>query len=236
MTKSYYTVLGVEPDASQQQIKSAYRRRVKELHPDHYGQDSGPFLAVQEAYDVLSDPARRQTYDEQLTGQQRRKPPQTAARQPGGPGRSPVEPLRPAGQPVPAAPGRRYRSPVEDLSGAFETIFDRLWSDLAGSSSRQARPEREGTRFEIRLTPELARQGGRLRVVAPLAVECPACGGWGTAGFYECWECLGSGYVSANYPLYITIPAGISDGEIVRISLEPLAGAGAFLTVRFRVR
>jgi molecular chaperone DnaJ len=232
MVKSHYTVLGVEPDASPQQIKSAYRQRVKELHPDHYGQDSGPFLAVQEAYDVLSDPARRRRYDEQLTGQQRRRQkPQAASQQPGAPGRAPVEPLRPAGRSAPTVPGRRFRSPVEDLSGAFETIFDGVWSDMAGQPYRQERVQ-----FEVRLTPELARRGGRLRLLAPLAVECPACGGWGAAGFYECWECLGTGYINVDYPLFITIPAGVSDGEIVRIPLEQWAGGGAVLTVRFRVQ
>ena len=234
MAKSYYTVLGVEPDATPQQIKSAYRRRVKELHPDHYGQDSGPFLAVQEAYDVLSDPARRRTYDEQLTGKRRRRPPVPAPRQSGVPGRAPVEPLIPTGQPAHSAPGRR--APVEDFSGAVEAIFDRFWGDLAGSPYRQARRQRERAQFEVRLTPELARRGGRLQLLAPVRVECPACEGWGAAGFYECWDCQGAGWVDVDYPLSITIPAGISDGEVVRISLEQWAGDGAFLTVSFRVR
>lgn len=233
MAKNYYTILGVEPDATQQQIKSAYRRRVKELHPDHYGHDSGPFLAVQEAYDVLSDPARRRTYDEQLTGQQRRqRPPEPAPRRPG---RAPVEPLVPAGRPAHAGPGR-YSSPVEDISSAFDAIFDQFWGEPAGSPYRQARRERERAQFEVRLTPELARYGGRLRTLVPLVVECPACGGWGSAGFYECWDCLGAGYINVDYPLVFTIPAGISDGQIVRITLEQWAGDNAFLTVRLRVR
>lgn len=225
MAKSYYTVLGIEPDATPQQIKSAYRRRVKELHPDHYGQDSGPFLAVQEAYDVLSDPARRRRYDEQLTGQQRQRGPGPGPRRPGG---TPVEPLAPAGWPA------QRSSPVEGLYGAFDTIFDQSWDHLAGY--RQARRERDRAQFEVRLSPEVARRGGRLRVVVPLAVECPACGGWGTAGFFECWDCLGAGYIYVDYPLVLTIPAGISDGQVVRISLEQWAGDDAFLTVRFRIR
>jgi hypothetical protein len=54
---SHYGVLGVESDATDAEIKSAYRQRVMELHPDWYPPDSKPFLTVQEAYSVLGDPS-----------------------------------------------------------------------------------------------------------------------------------------------------------------------------------
>ena len=47
--RNYYDVLGVESDATQAEIKSAYRQRAKELHPDHYNGDSEPFRALHEA-------------------------------------------------------------------------------------------------------------------------------------------------------------------------------------------
>jgi molecular chaperone DnaJ len=62
--KNYYFILGVKSDATIKQIREAYRRLAKELHPDYYGQDSGPFIDLQEAYAVLSDPTRRRTYDD----------------------------------------------------------------------------------------------------------------------------------------------------------------------------
>ena len=60
MARNYYAILGIDPDASPDQIRSAYRRKAKELHPDHYEGSSEPFRDVQEAYEALSDPARRQ--------------------------------------------------------------------------------------------------------------------------------------------------------------------------------
>jgi len=66
MAKDYYAILGVLPTATLDEIRSAYRSRVKQYHPDHFGKDSAPFLSVQEAFDVLGDPANRRSYDSNL--------------------------------------------------------------------------------------------------------------------------------------------------------------------------
>ncbi len=63
MAKNYYAILGVLPSATLDEIRSAYRSRAKKYHPDHFGKDSAPFIDVQEAYDVLGDPAHRASYD-----------------------------------------------------------------------------------------------------------------------------------------------------------------------------
>ncbi len=55
MPQDYYLVLGITSDASQADIKDAYRRLAKEYHPDHYKGNHRPFQAIQEAYAVLSD-------------------------------------------------------------------------------------------------------------------------------------------------------------------------------------
>jgi len=65
MAKNYYLILGIASNASHEAIKAAFRQRALELHPDTSGMESGPFLEVQEAYGVLSDPERRCRYDEQ---------------------------------------------------------------------------------------------------------------------------------------------------------------------------
>ncbi len=69
MPQDYYLVLGITENASQADIKEAYRRLAKEYHPDHYKGNHRPFQAIQEAYSVLSDPARRRQHDLQAHDQ-----------------------------------------------------------------------------------------------------------------------------------------------------------------------
>src|SRR5262245_9030188 len=66
MPRDYYEVLGVKRDASEADIKRAYRKLARETHPDRNPGDKGAearFKEVQEAYDVLSDKAKREQYD-----------------------------------------------------------------------------------------------------------------------------------------------------------------------------
>src|ERR1700748_1967373 len=63
MKKDYYLLLRLTPVATAEEVRSAYRRRAIELHPDLSGFGSDPFLELQEAYSVLSDPMRRAIYD-----------------------------------------------------------------------------------------------------------------------------------------------------------------------------
>ena len=68
MDKNYYEILGISQDASIEEIKSTYRKKAKQLHPD-VSKDNNTvdaFKKVTEAYEVLSDPRRRQEYDMML--------------------------------------------------------------------------------------------------------------------------------------------------------------------------
>ena len=68
--KDYYSVLGVEPNAGEAEIKSAYRRLARKYHPD-VSKEAGAedkFKAVNEAYEALRDPARRKAYDQLRAG------------------------------------------------------------------------------------------------------------------------------------------------------------------------
>lgn len=60
---NYYSILGVSKSASQEDIKKAYRRAAKEHHPDRTGGDDAKFKQINEAYETLGDPVKRQAYD-----------------------------------------------------------------------------------------------------------------------------------------------------------------------------
>ncbi|MGW8325432.1 MAG: J domain-containing protein, partial [Desulfobacterales bacterium] len=67
MAKSYFIILGVSPNATADEIKSAYRRLAKEFHPDHYTGGNETFREIQEAYSVLGNTRRRQEYEQQIS-------------------------------------------------------------------------------------------------------------------------------------------------------------------------
>jgi curved DNA-binding protein CbpA len=71
MAKSYFAILELTPNATEDDIRSAYRRLAKEYHPDHYAGGSGPFQQIQEAYAVLVDSARRAAYEKKQSGASR---------------------------------------------------------------------------------------------------------------------------------------------------------------------
>src|SRR3982750_2469929 len=62
--RDYYEVLGVSKDASADEIKKAFRRKAVELHPDKQGGDEAKFKEINEAYEVLKDPSKKQRYDQ----------------------------------------------------------------------------------------------------------------------------------------------------------------------------
>lgn len=66
MPDNYYRILGVDCNASDSEIRSAYRNCVKKYHPDHYGRSNDRFLHIQEAYSVLTNPSRKEKYDASL--------------------------------------------------------------------------------------------------------------------------------------------------------------------------
>ena len=67
MSKNYYDILGIDKSASADDIKKAYRKQAMEHHPDRHGGDKekeDAFKSINEAYAVLSDPAKKSRYDQ----------------------------------------------------------------------------------------------------------------------------------------------------------------------------
>jgi molecular chaperone DnaJ len=232
MAKTYYVILGVASDATQQQIEAAYRQKALELHPDHYGQDAGPFLSVQEAYAVLGDPARRRDYDRSLHEEQVRV--SRAETWPVHVGRRhrPVQPHIPV-QPVDIGDVSLGRS-FQTFSPSFDAILHRLFSNFAGGYRPKAEAPRSLT-VDVPIMAEDALAGGNARILVPAVIRCPTCHGYGGVGPFECWRCSAEGYVTEDVPLQIAFPPGLTGDHIVTVSLDRLGITNTYLVVRFRV-
>jgi molecular chaperone DnaJ len=221
VAKNYYLILGVSPDATPNQIKAAYRDRAKEFHPDLYGGGQRPFLDVQEAYCVLSDAGQRHTYDRALRDLRGR-----ATR-----GAYRPEPLKPQSDPVDLGEASLVRS-FRSFTPSFDEIFDRLWGNFM-SLTRPKAEQIESLNIEIVLTPEQAARGGHIRVLVPARALCPTCEGYGGVAGYECAYCAGEGFLSGEYPVLVSFPAGIVNGYIVRLPLDGFGIRNFYLTVHF---
>lgn len=240
MARDYYDALGVSRDASQDEIKSAYREKAREYHPDASDHENAQekFKEIQEAYDVLGDEEKREAYDQM--GHERFK---QAEKQ----GFDPTD----AGGAGGAGGGRRRAS--GGGMGGLGDIFDDLFGGGFGGGGPDARTsvtvsledvyagaERQvsySTQTECAACdgtgaadPSNARRcgtcGGAGRVEqrqrtpfgqATTVTECPDCGGSGTTYDEPCAECRGEGEVRDNVTRTVEIPAGVEDGTTLRL-------------------
>jgi molecular chaperone DnaJ len=233
MSRNYYIILGIAADASLDEVKAAFRRRAMDLHPDTSGLGSGPFLELQEAYGVLSDPERRRRYDHQLH-------PIVARRRPRRPTAEPL--VGPAPQPetfrATSSRGGFREVTLADIivqhRPTFDELFDRFWSDFE-TVSRPKAERLENLTVEVVVSADEAWVGGRVQVNVPARVICPACGGCGAVGLYECWCCEGHGAFTAEYPVEVAYPPAIQDGYAVHIPQERYGIGNFYLRISFRV-
>jgi len=181
---------------------------------------------------VLTDPERRRRYDRQFS----------AAATPRS-RRATAEPLvspRPRGEPFrPVEPARSLREvslaeSFQTYRPSFDELFDRFWSNFQDITRPKA--ERlESLTVEVVISPEEALSGGQVRLWIPARAKCPSCSGRGAVGGYECWRCEGHGALTTEYPVDVTYPAGLRDGDAVRMPLDRFGVRNFYLTVLFRV-
>ena len=227
MAKSYFAILGVSSNASSKDIHSAYRRLAKEFHPDYYGDDSKPFIRVQEAYSVLGDPLRRKAYESSLIEGK------TATRTV-PPYYSQPEPLIPENQPVDFGEISPVRS-FQRYAPSVDEVFDWLWENFTTLDHPKS-GRIENLTLEVLLTREQARQGGNAKVMVPASSVCPVCKGLGNVGFYACQRCAGEGVINGEVPVTISFPPGITSDHSVMIPLERFGIRNLYMMVLFRPR
>jgi molecular chaperone DnaJ len=232
MAKNYYIILGIPADASQNQIKQAYRRRVKELHPDYYGKNSGPFREIQQAYTILKDPEQRSAYDRRQDSRENVNASPEIMVKKDTSKTSPIEPVE-----------NVRRPPVEEvfLSRSFDTyspsiseILDRLRSNFF-EEKRTKSEHIEPLSIEVTLSPQQAQKGGHVNVNIPVHLDCPSCAGHGRVGVFVCWRCSGHGILDTELPVQIPYPAGLLNRHVVEIPLDRFGIRNFYLSVHFRI-
>ncbi len=224
MAKEYYELLGVSENASQEEIKKAYRKKAKKYHPDSNSDtaDEEKFKKINKAYDVLSDEKKRKKYDQF--------------------GKAGVEGNATAGQ-------QRASSHFQDI---FEQIFggggrkqrQRRGSNLKISLNISLEEAYNG----VEKTYEVERKikctscdgtgaedmntknciecdgNGRVRKIErtllgqqQVVKECSKCNGTGEIPKTKCETCNGEGLIEEKEEISVNIPAGVKDGQRVRI-------------------
>ncbi len=241
--RDYYDVLGADNGSDAAALKKAYRRKVKELHPDQ-NQDNPnaeeQFKEVNEAYDILKDPEKKAAYDRY-----------GHAAFEGGTG---------------ASAGGGFRPGQGDFGSAFSDVFDDLFGGFTGGGGRrggQRATRGSDLRYNLGVTLEEAYIGKQATISVPSSVGCDTCSGTGAEGGAEpttcptcsgmgkvraqqgfftvergcptcsgrgqiiknpCGTCAGAGRVQQNRSLNVSIPAGVETGTRIRLAAEGEAG------------
>jgi len=225
--KDYYKILGVARSADDKAIKTAYRQLARKHHPDVSKGSAARFQEINEAYDVLSDPEKRQRYDTLGTNWHGAAGAGGGAHPPFGGGEAHARGGDFGGfsdffQTIFGDLGRGGRVKDFRRGGLGEVEFGDL-GDLGGDLGAGRGNDVEAP---IELSLEEAFQGVRRTISLEVDEPCGACGGAGHVSRRPCGRCHGSGWAKARRLLEVKIPAGVDTGARVRVSGEGPASSG----------
>lgn len=246
MARDHYQTLGVDRRASDKEIKAAYRRLARQLHPDVTGDDpraTARFKEVSEAYECLSDPKKRKTYDlfgpspsPVDLGDVRESLKQSVA----GLAASLSEfwNRRPARAPEPGldAEAEVEATFQEAFSGAKKEVEVELWRSCAACGGQGIPAD------AARRACTSCGGNGKATFPGPLPLRrpCSTCGGSGEVYTRTCRPCSGMGRTRRRERLRVTLPAGVAEGTQLRLKGRGDAGThggpAGDLYVRVRVR
>ena len=210
--RDYYDVLGVAKGASSDEIKKAYRRKAKELHPDRNADNpasDAQFKEANEAYEVLKDTDKKAAYDRY--------------------GHAAFE----GGMGGGGRPGGGFGG-QGDFGSAFSDVFDDLFGDFMGGrgGGRQRAARGSDLRYNLRVSLEEAYAGQQKTITIPTSVLCGSCNGSGAEGGAEpttCPTCSGMGKVRAQQGFFTverTCPTCNGLGQIIKNPCKVCGGTG----------
>jgi len=236
--RDYYTVLGVERGASEDELKKAYRKLAMKHHPDRNPDDKGAeakFKEAKEAYEILTDPRKRAAYDQF--------------------GHAGVDPSMGGGRGGPEGFG--------GFADAFGDIFGEIFGQQGRGNRANGVYRGADLRYNLELSLEDAARGAEVKIRIPSLDECETCHGTGakpgtqpkqcgtcngrgevrvSQGFFSiqqtcptchgkgkvvaepCTACHGQGRVKKSKTLSVKIPAGVDQDDRIRLTGEGEAG------------
>lgn len=241
MSKDYYKILDVERGASQEEVKKAFRKKAHEYHPDKKTGDEAKFKEINEAYQVLGDPKKRSQYDQFGSSYQNG--------QAGGGGFGGFEGMNinmddlgdmfggfgdifgfGGGSSRRNRRGEDIETNItiefsEAVFGVDKEINIRKKIACDRCSGQGAEP---GTEIKTCTTCRGAGRVNRVQQTILGSIQtqttCPTCRGEGKEFSKKCTKCSGHGIVLENVKINIKIPAGIDNGEALRMPGNGEAG------------
>ncbi len=230
--RSYYEILGVEKGADEKALKSAFRKKAMEYHPDRNpgcNLSEGKFKELSEAYETLSDPQKRALYD------RFGKAGLNGAGGAGGAHGRPEDVFRDVfgdvfseffGQQRPPRGGPARGADLRyDYEISLEEAFHGKLAEIVVPTTEKCEPC-QGSGAEPGTLPETCTQchgHGRVRVSQgffTMERTCGRCQGSGNVIKTPCRQCGGRGAIRKERSLSVTVPAGIEDGQRIRLGGE----------------
>jgi molecular chaperone DnaJ len=213
---NYYETLGVSKDATQDEIKKAYRKLSKQYHPDVNPEGGEKFKEISVAYDTIGDETKRVQYDNKMNnpfgGNGNVSYEDIFNQMFGNQGNNPFEQKRKS------APDKIIKvqvSPLESFKGVDKVIRymkDNHCDVCSGSGGEQQKCGTcGGAGFQIKTF-------GTGFMVQQIRTACQTCAGRGYTLVHRCFSCDGKGIKSTTHEITVKLPVGIDDGQYLKLA------------------
>ena len=223
--KDYYLILGIARGENPSGIQDAFRELAKRYHPDRAGPEGTPkFQDIQEAYEVLSDPEKRKSYNNKVERDEisvHSRPESVFSRS-----QLKAELL--------GAETMSVLRDFETIRPSFEPLFERFVRNFTEEGIPKG--ERlEGLNVEVILSPEEAARSVTIPVGIPIFFSCSQCGGSGRDWLFPCVNCNAQGLIEGEETIRICIPPMASDRAITEVPIHGLGIHNFYLRLHIRI-